>query len=239
MSYFLTQDTLNSGGVFEISGSEFKHIILSRRSKANDTLEFQDPQINRWLCQILEIKKNSAILKVTKQLELPSQPQIQIHLLQALTADPALDLIIQKSTELGVSKITIFFSQNSPYHKADSEKKLHRWEIIAQEACKQSGRPQPPEITLKASLKACLTGLNETQLIHLALPTTSEPAKTLKLSNKISLVTGPEGGLSASELNELTANQSYPLTIGNYTLRSDTASVAGISALLALHNHTL
>jgi 16S rRNA (uracil1498-N3)-methyltransferase len=145
-----------------------------------------------------------------------------------------MDLIIQKTTELGVTKIIPVLAERS-VSKAD---KISRWQKIAREAAEQSGRAIIPEVAETTSLKQLLAQAKNFDLA--LIPWELEKENNLKkvLLNKtpksILVAIGPEGGFSQNEIQQAKEAGFVTITLGSRILRTETA---GFSLLAALNYH--
>lgn len=166
------------------------------------------------------------------------EPGLDLTLLQALPKGEAMDLIVQKATELGVRTIVPVATDFSVVRLADERaaRRMEHWSRIAQSACEQCGRHRPTEIRPVASLAACLEALPESA-VKLALDTGADaafmpdgaPAPTP--GTEVFLLVGPEGGFSDADLARIDAAGFAALRLGPRTLRAETAAIVA-SALL-------
>lgn len=158
MSFFLFPDTLNTGATVTLSGAEAAHLLRSRRIRPGERFALQDSAGGRFTVELLEGGRGSATLHVLEPLAVPPLPRQRVTLLQAAVKEKAAELIVQKSTELVVAEIHLFPSANSDPspRKLGSPRSAARWEKIAWEACKQSGRGSPPPIILHPGLEPVL-----------------------------------------------------------------------------------
>ena len=229
MSYFFTENQINLLEPFELKGEEAGHILLSRRMRLAEQLEIQDQNGKRYVCEITELQRKSLVLKPLFEAEIPEEPLVDLILYQSLVKEKALDFIIQKACELGTAKIILFQSQNSQKlpKSPELEKRLSRWNKIALEAAKQSGRLKPSEIGF---LDGVPMGLPPETTLVFDTVGTRKSLKSLELPEKeakkqLNLILGPEGGFKKGELP---AN--YPAYhLGPRVLRADTAALAVIS----------
>jgi len=236
MSYFLFEGTISSNKVFSISGKEARHIIQSRRIKPGETIDVQDSQNLRYISKILKIEDDEIELLPVKKQKAYLQSNLEIHLFQALIKEKALDLIIQKATELGVSSITFFHSQFSQRLKSPEtvNKKLTRWRRIALEACKQSGRLKPPAVGFLSDLRKSHQLLPDSSTETFSAICLTSFGDTVPMSgvqiddNVINLLIGPEGGWEASDLDEINCQKVH---LGPRTLRSETAAISAVGIL--------
>ena len=173
--------------------------------------------------------------------ELPStEAGLRITLFQGLPKGDKMDLIVQKAVEIGVERIVPVLMERCVVrlNPADREKKQIRWNRIAREAGKQSGRCRLPEVGLPvplseilpiaASLDACAVPWEEARA--------AGPRAFLQGHPEIAtlgLLIGPEGGISPEEIASLSP-PFQPITLGPRILRTETAGLAASAALLAL-----
>jgi len=239
VSYFIFSGEINPLETFEIKGEEALHILKSRRKQLGDQIVIQDLAQKRFQTEIIQLQNKTIRLKVLKEMPVPSEPDFKIHLLQSLVKDKAMDHLIQKTTELGVSQVTVFtsrFSQRPPCG-SDVHKKLLRWRKIAVESCKQSGRLSPPEIvfsghTFSGSSKADLPD-EDNELILLS-PEGERPDQVILRThnNGVRILIGPEGGFQKDEIEIFNAR---PIRLGPRILRSDTAAITAVGIFQLLY----
>jgi 16S rRNA (uracil1498-N3)-methyltransferase len=171
------------------------------------------------------------------------QPQ-SIHLIQCLPKGTKMDLIVRQATEAGVQKLIPAYSRYSQVRLGglgdgqDAEKKLDRWRRIARQAVQQSGAAGPPEIEPPRELESLIRGLDEVHSGEVRLFFHQERAgsdtlhRCLSKSVKIiTLVVGPEGGLSPQEVDLLRRKSFVPITLGHTVLRTETAALYAIAAV--------
>ena len=143
------------------------------------------------------------------------------------------DWMIQKTTELGVNRISLFNAERTqtPLKTAQHDKKLAHWRGIAISACEQSGRALIPEIVFHSGLEAALAASDselrllldfETEALVSALG--GEPASA-------ALLLGPEGGLNAAEIEIAAGSGFQPASLGPRVLRMETAATAALAIL--------
>ncbi len=237
MSYFLSSNKLALKKLVIINGQEARHILLARRVKVGEHITLQDPTEQRFNCQVKAIKKNELEVLVLTKAITPAEPKTPVTLLQAAIAEQALDIVLQKATELGVSEICIFIADFSPNSPKDPLKKLERWRKIVQEATKQSERLRPPIISLSASLENALGHHSKAHILYChPHADTSEEIRIPHTSTVI--IIGPEGGFSEKELSLVKAQKnSFPLNLGPRILRSETAAITSLAIIQYLNKN--
>ena len=235
MAYFIYQGVIDSDRPFIISGDEANHIRKSRRIRKEESIHIQDSRFRRFSAQVVGIARHG--IELLPQYELPTIPEskLEISLFQALIKEKAIDSIIQKTTELGVSNIFVFGSKYSqvPKDKSILEKKLFRWKKIAQEACKQSDRARPPQLAFIGRLSDYIDETkhwNSSDFPVLLLDQSGPPFSEIELKTPkgCGIVVGPEGGWKGEEIN---FKKTIKVSIGHRVLRADTAAIVSTGIL--------
>ena len=227
-----------------LSAEESHHLVVVNRARRGDAVIAFDGQGTEWTCELQVDSKREAILKVRSSHQAAPLP-FDITLAQALPKGPAMDVIIRKATEIGVSRIVPVESARTQVHlDADrSDKKTGKWQTSALEAAKQCGNPWLPEIapvqTLDSFLKNAAAQKDTLNLIASLHP----GAKSLKsvladfknthgrAPTKAVWLIGPEGDFTPEEMSASLAAGFAPVTLGPLVLRCDTAAVYALSVL--------
>ncbi len=166
------------------------------------------------------------------QLEDRESP-LNLHLGQVISRGEKMEFTIQKSIELGVDVITPLFSERCGV-KLDGErlaKKIQQWQKIAIAACEQCGRNKIPEIREAMQLSEWCTEQDDSLKLNLH-PRASNSINTLPSSlNKVRLLIGPEGGLSADEIAMTSRLGFTDILLGPRVLRTETTALTAITAL--------
>lgn len=218
---------IKNGDYFELKKDDIRHIKTVMRMNDNDNIEVVYNE-NVYLCCLENVKENIKI-KIKKEQKKSKKITPEITLIIPLLKENKIDLILQKSTEMGVDKILLTPMERSIIRLEDKKtnKKIDRWNRICKEASEQSMRTTIPKIELLSSLKAVanLDGLN---LICSTVERKNSIKKellSLKKKNnydKINLVIGPEGGISPNEEKFLVSSGYKRITLGNYIMRVET-----------------
>ena len=152
-----------------------------------------------------------------------------------------MELIVQKAVELGAAAI-VPVQMSRCVMKLDGKdavRKQERWQKIAREACKQSGRCLTPEVELPITMKTMLARMAQHQLVLIPW----EDAHTVSLTrirqehpgaSELAVVIGPEGGMSQEEVSAMEEKGGMSVTLGPRILRTETAGLAALSALFCL-----
>jgi 16S rRNA (uracil1498-N3)-methyltransferase len=174
------------------------------------------------------LDRQRAELSLGARLTALPEPTLETTLIQALPKNDAMDLIVQKATELGVRRIYAVKTDHSVVRldASRAERRLAHWRKIAQSACEQSGRHLPPLIQAYASLAECIAGVPDGALRIALDPHAPTIGHALPHSvNKVCLLVGPEGGFSAADLAQISAARFTALRLGPRTLRAETAAI--------------
>jgi len=228
---FVTDDYSINENVIEIYGEEAKHIEVLRH-KVNDIIE-----VNNRNCKILSIERNKVVCEMFGEEIKRGVPNVDITLYQALLKSDKMEYVIQKSVELGISKIVPFESKNIVVKLKDNEKnkKIDRYNKIAKEATKQCGRTDDVLVENVMSFKEMLNSLDEYTAIILAYENEEQPLKEVLKGidiQKIAIIIGAEGGFDKEEVEKILENKkAVSVSLGSRILRAETASLNLISIL--------
>jgi len=242
MSYFFSKEALALGKIIKITGSEARHISKSRRVKIGEIIEIQDAKNKRFKAKITSATKDMVSAEIIFEIKILLEEKIVISLFQANIKKQAIDYILQKCTELGATNIFFFNSQFSGERLDEkiAEKRAPRWEKIAIEAMKQSGRPIIPEIKFLKNNEILLKEFEKCDELILA-DFSGEKNLLEYLENKntkhIGLIIGPEGGFSEKELIFFKNIKNLHATkLTKNILRADTAAILTVGATSLFFN---
>lgn len=217
-----------------------RHASRVLRMKAGEPCElFADEK--RFACVIADISDSDVHLRVTG--ELPStEARLRITLYQGLPKADKMELIVQKAVELGACAVVPVAMSRCVVQLSDKDgrKKQERWQKIAREACKQSGRCDMMPVEAPIPFKHLLTRLPA----HDAAIVPWEDARGYSLARfhqehpdvtDLAIVIGPEGGMSSDEIDRMKAADCRSVTLGPRILRTETAGLCAMSALFCLY----
>ena len=219
--------------IFELSEDDSYHIIKVMRNKIGDKIEVVIDN-NLFICEIVEINNLVKVRRV-EEVECDSEFPCYVTIAQSLVKEQKMDLILQKSCELGVSEIIPINATRSIVKLDKKEtKKIERWNKILKEASEQSKRVVIPRVNEIMDIKD-LANLDYDIKI---LCTVNELSTSLKnvfskdLNNlKILLVIGPEGGFTDNEEKILIDKGFISTSFGRRVLRTETASLYALSII--------
>ena len=224
---------LSSHALLDLSEDGANHIGRVLRMQAGQELVLFDGRGGQYPATIQAVGKKQVQVQLAELDPVEVESPLAIHFGQVISRGDKMEFTIQKSVELGVTVITPLFSERCGV-KLNGErldKKLEQWQKIAISACEQCGRNRIPEIRPAMELAAWLAEPTEELKLNLhprapySINTLPEP------SHGIRLLIGPEGGLSAAEI-ELAREQGFAdMLLGPRVLRTETAGLTAITAL--------
>jgi 16S rRNA (uracil1498-N3)-methyltransferase len=208
-----------------LTADEARHLRDVLRLKIGDEVYVFDGRGREFRCSVSNTKRDSAELHIESEVE-PAKPesQLQLNLCVALLKGEKFDLVVQKATELGVTQVTPLITRYADIHlrdAADATKRTARWQRIALEAAKQSGRAFVPEISLPLAFEAALEGTGV-----MFSERGGETLESLTGASSITALVGSEGGWSDEEIDTARARDFHIVTLGGRVLRAETAAIA-------------
>lgn len=237
MPRFFVNDISDSTTFISITGDDAHHIALSLRMKVGENLTLCSNGIDR-RCTIKSITPDLVVCTVQSSEPCAAEPDVRLHLLQALPKGDKAETIVQKAVELGVYDVTFVLTERcvSRPDKKGFEKKLARYRKIAAEAAKQSGRGILPQVYGLASLEEAAQTAVECDSAVWCYEKGGIPLGEvgLKKGTDIALLVGCEGGFSDGEATILKAKGIQPVGLGRRILRCETAPIAVSSIIMYL-----
>lgn len=210
------------------------HLTSVLRATIDDKLTLFNGQGGEYEAVITHIDKKGVDVEIKNFSSREAESPIQIHLAQGIARGEKMDFIVQKSVELGVTKIFPLITErcNVRLDSEREEKRLQRWQSIIISACEQSGRNRVPEIAVPMTLKAWLSNVKADKCFVLSPHVQNKLLLDVSSSNaSIALLIGPEGGLSDFEVETALQHGFLPLNLGPRVLRTETATISAITAL--------
>jgi len=220
---------------------EGEHHHLSRvlRIGPGDRVWLMDAEGNTYLAEVMEVGGEKTRLSLLEKKAAPAG-RPRLVLAQALLKSKNMDLVIQKATELGVGIIVPIEAARSVVKLGGKETpKLERWKKIAQEAAKQSRRPDIPTLEAPQPLAAFLGDRNEPRKLILC-ESGGAPLREVLMRGfgpagegnpAVAVLVGPEGGWTRQEEEQAVASGFEAVSLGGRILRSETAAFAVSAAI--------
>ncbi len=229
---FLPPEELTSDNI-SITGDDARHISLVLRAEPGDTITVLDGQGKKYTYSILTVHKKEITAKKVSEEQFLSESPISITLAQSLPKGDKMDMIVQKATELGVSRIIPLITERSQVRTTE---KLPRWRKIALSASKQSGRATICDISDTTDLKNFFSEIPDDagRLIFYEMQeniTLNKELNKLKGVKELVILIGPEGGFSMDEVMTASQNGFRSVSLGPRILRAETAPLTAISII--------
>ncbi|QCR35081.1 16S rRNA (uracil(1498)-N(3))-methyltransferase [Nissabacter sp. SGAir0207] len=226
-------EPLASGSSIMLSDEAANHVGRVLRMSAGQHLHLFDGSNQVFPAEIAQVDKKSVRVTLGDGVVEDVESPLDLHLGQVISRGEKMEFTIQKSIELGVSTITPLFSERCGV-KLDGErlaKKIQQWQKIAIAACEQCGRNRIPLIREAMPLDVWCKEEDGSLKLNLH-PRASQSINTLPLPvEKVRLLIGPEGGLSADEI-AMTATVGFTdILLGPRVLRTETTALTAITAL--------
>ena len=232
--FFVDPDAIQ-GKIASITGEDVAHITRVLRLKQGDEIRICDSHGSEYAARLTELHKQSVQAELFEQYPVRTEPTHAVTLYQGLPKAGKMEVIIQKCVELGITAIVPMVTERCVVKPdADFEKKRVRYQRVAYEAAKQSGRGIVPEIKPLTTLLKIPYGQHGL-ILHAY---EAEHTRTLKQAlegnraQDIAILIGPEGGFTKEEVEQSVANGATTITLGNRILRTETAGMAMLAMTL-------
>jgi 16S rRNA (uracil1498-N3)-methyltransferase len=234
-----------------ITGDNTRYLVSVLRCKKGDELIIFDGKGNCLKTSILKADRKEVIVDVLEKFTCHTESPVNITLMQGLLKGQKMDMVIQKTTELGVKEIIPVITERS---QAKETRKVSRWRKIAEEASRQSGRTFIPTIHEPLSFEDCLSslvtryqlpflnglifyeddGLKISEAISLLVTRHSSlnpPTPPLEKGGKggFFVIIGPEGGFTKKEVTFAEGKGFIVTSLGKRILRAETAAISAIA----------
>ncbi len=220
-----------------ITGVDAKHIGKVLRMQPGDKLQIVSDDGVSALAEVAAITESTVTVRCLEKLAESHEPAVKITLAQGLAKGEKMDFIIQKAVELGAYSIVPVAMEHSVVRLdgAKADKKVERWQKIAEAAAKQSKRDIIPQVQDVQTIKEMLANNDcKTKIIayecedRMSLKTALREAGQME---DLLLIIGPEGGISEAELAKAREAGAVPVSLGRRILRAETAGLVAMSAI--------
>ena len=226
-------DSIEENSTNLLSKEHTHYVVNVMRLKRGSNINFFNSE-GEWKSEIVFLDKDRVEVKIIEKIKQPKGLS-NIELAICLVKKNPMEIILQKATELGVSKITPIISERTEVKELNYD----RANKIVIEATEQSNQLSPPKIFEVTKLKDFLNNLDGTSKLLFADVNSKENlnAETIKQDNPITVLIGPEGDFSPSERDSILGNSNVTsFTISRNILRSDTAVISAISLVNFIKN---
>ncbi len=224
---------------YYIDGQNFNHIVNVLRMKCGDKFLVSSDGISS-LCVLEKIESETAVAKIIEENFQDTELPVKIYLFQGLPKSDKMELIIQKTVELGVFSVVPTEMKRCVVKIEPKKKKSkkERWQSISESAAKQSKRNIIPEIVDIKAFSEALEFAKNLDLILVpyesknGMTDTKTALHSIKDGMSVGVFIGPEGGFEESEIEKLTEIDAKTISLGKRILRTETAAITAVSMLM-------
>jgi 16S rRNA (uracil1498-N3)-methyltransferase len=222
------------GAHVTLDGNEGRHAAVVRRIQPHEMIMIADGRGRGVRGKVVEVGPSSVVVEVAKHLGVPAESR-RFVAVQALAKGDRSELAVEMMTEMGVSEIVPWQASRSIVRWTGERgvRSLSKWRSTAREAAKQSRRLTLPQVSEPVSTRQLAQRVASADLALLLHEDAEESLTEVDLpeSGTILIIIGPEGGIAADELSELTRAGAQPMSISDGVLRTSTAGVVALAGL--------
>lgn len=241
--FFVTDEQIENNSII-IRGQDVNHIKNVLRKKVTDKITICNSSSGQdYLCEINNIEEEQIRCSIINEIEDNVESNIKVTIFQGLPKADKMELVIQKSVELGVYDITPVEMKRCVVKLKDKDKikKIERWQKISEVASKQSGRNIIPKINSVKQLKEICDLYSQYDILLVAYENEKENTLKQELQNlkkqgkeelKIGILIGPEGGIDPKEIELLNNSGAKIITLGKRILRTETVALNVLSIIM-------
>jgi 16S rRNA (uracil1498-N3)-methyltransferase len=239
--FYLPPQQCQDASLF-LTGREAHHARHVVRVRRGESVAVVDGTGHQFLCEVQEYDRDKVKLAVIEKHFQPTLPS-QVTLLQAVPKGKLMEVIIQKATELGASRIVPLLTERvvAQLNDKDVAHKTAKWRAVAMEAIKQCGSAWLPEIEPPLTLNRFIARKESFEMSLIAsLESDSRPAREYLLAfqaqrgrmpGSVCVWVGPEGDFTPAETEAIKSQGALPITLGRLILRTETAAIFCLSVL--------
>ena len=237
--FFTARENISENTII-IDNEDVAHITRVLRLGEGDEISVCDGMGFDYTAKIESVEQKKIVCSVISKEKCQSEADIDVVLYQGIPKAAKMDYIIQKTTELGIGRIVPVKLARCVVKLEDKKaemKKCERWQKIASEAAKQSGRGVVPVVDMPVTLDEAIRELNECDMAF--VPYECEEKTNLKsvLTSKkdvktVGFMVGPEGGFDISEVEKIRSSAIETITLGRRILRTETAGEAVLAMVM-------
>ncbi len=240
--FFVDVENIAEEYIYVEERETLKHMAKVLRLRVGEIVEVSDGIKFEYRGEIEEISSSLCRIKIVDKQCFAKELNCQITLFQGVPKQGKMEIIVQKTTELGITEIVpVFMDRTVVNDNGKMTKKIERWQKVCEEAAKQSKRGVIPKVSGNIEFSKMVEQLEQFDVILFPYEdeektTIKKYLKNLNKENKkvknIAVVIGPEGGFSEKESRCLIEKNIQPVSLGKTTLRTETAGMVAISMII-------
>jgi len=234
MTRLYLPEALATDATINLPDEAFRHLVQVLRMEAGESLTVFNGEGGEYAATLATASRKGATLRIGAYDPVDREAPLHITIAQCVSKGDRMDYALQKSTELGAAHFATVLSGHGVV-KMDGErweKKVEHWRGVVVGAAEQSGRNRVPRVDAPVSFDKFIVAAHEGLKLILA-PGGQQGLSQLATNTHITALIGPEGGFSAVELDTAERHGWHRLGLGPRILRTETAPVALLAALLA------
>lgn len=240
MHHFFVSPSQVEGDHITIRGTDVNHMKNVLRMKPGEQAEISDGSGERYLCEVEAYTGDEGRLFIVGRQRDDRELPAKLYLFQGLPKGDKMELIIQKAVELGVYEVIPVATKRAvvKLDEKKAEKKVQRWNMIAEGAAKQSGRGVIPEVHGIMSFPEALRYANKLDMCLIpyekaeGMQAARSAIGRLRPGMSAGIFIGPEGGFEESEIALAEEQNVEAISLGKRILRTETASLAILSVMM-------
>jgi 16S rRNA (uracil1498-N3)-methyltransferase len=226
---------LSLGAEIRLPDRAARHLAVLRLRRG-DAITLFNGSGAEFTAELVRVSVREALARVLSRHDFERESPLLISLAQCISAGDRMDTALQKATELGVARFVPIASERSVVRLSGdrAEKRVAHWRNVVVAACEQCGRNRIPEVARITEISDFLGAANGKGLrLHLA-PDAERTLKHLAPPGEVTLLVGPEGGLTPQERQLAERAGFIPVRFGPRVLRTETAPLAAVAAMQTL-----
>ncbi|EXJ12391.1 16S rRNA (uracil(1498)-N(3))-methyltransferase [Nitrincola nitratireducens] len=229
---FYDPQPMAEGMHIDLGETATQHALKALRLREGDALSLFNNDGHEYRAEVVATSKTRMQVKILHTQSPERESPLKIEIGQALSRGERMDYAIQKSTEMGCTRISPLFTERCEVklsHERQDKRQRH-WQQIAVSACEQSLRCVVPEVHSPRPLAEWLQDV-QADLKLVLHHHSAQPLADFQPPSSVALLIGPEGGLTEAEVELAIAQGFYPVALGPRVMRTETAPVAATALL--------
>ena len=220
--------------MIELPEDEALHLVRVLRLSAGDRIQVFNGRGDEWLATVDEAGKRRVSVRLNEPIRPVPEPRVPITLAVAVLKGDKMDAVVRDAVMLGVTAVVPILTARAEISRAAIGRtdRISRWHRIAVSSAKQCGRAVVPDVHAVARLDDVLRDWPScVMLVEPSASGAAHPLRDLPSMDRVTLLTGPEGGWTPEEVAAAVDSQARLLTLGPRTLRADAVPIVALTAL--------
>lgn len=234
LSRVFIEEQLSGRRSCELAGDAANHVARVLRARVGDPLVLFDGRGGEYAAAVESVRKDRVIVSIGEHSAVERESALCVTLVQGISRAERMDLVVQKATELGVTRIVPFAAERSVVRTGEQKagRKHAHWRSIAIAACEQCGRNRLPAIDQPTALDDWFAARSPVDTALILSPRAETSLRSAaRGAVSIELLIGPEGGLAPGEEAAALGGGFRAVRLGPRILRTETAAIAALAAL--------